>query len=198
MGYELFNEEHLTIPTVNVYSYIHCAAIPPEPACPGFADGQLQITYNVRVTALSMFGMESLPSASVEVVDLAPPLAYVTGFTSTPNGGRPAVPVIPNTPQDDLLYVYFNGPMLYTDIILASNWNFVATGTVTPTVTYYIGGALGMIEWDEDHNLAIVPWALTSSSTGSIGSGRINPTFSGDSISSGLPLATAITATTGF
>jgi hypothetical protein len=185
-GYEKANDDPLTLPTGSVESYIWT-----DPG-DGFADGQLKITYNVKVTAVSMFGTESLPSASVVVEDLARPEAWAPAIA----GWSQKVGVYTAT---GTLAVHFNGPMLYSDIILASNWDFAyPTGTSAAGVTEGFGGALGAITWDEATNIAYVPWAINVAATYSIGYGAINPTFDGVSISSGLALATAITATTGL
>jgi len=186
-GYELVNDDPLTLPTGNVYNYIWV-----DPG-DGFAEGQLLITYNVKVTAVSMFGSESAPSASVVVDDLAHPLAYATVGSKPAAGPHTGVYTATGT-----LAVHFNGPMLYSDIILASNWDFsYPSGTSALGVTELFGGDLGAITYDELTDIAYVPWAINVAATYSIGTGAINPTFTGVSISSGLALTTAITATTG-
>jgi hypothetical protein len=157
-----------TTPTASVAAYIAAQG--------GFNSGQLKVTYNVRVSAVSQFGAESLPTpvASAVVID------DKTGPTAVAVG-KPVPPIAISTTVTGTLTVTFSETMAYGDVINPANWSFSYAGATTATVTATFGGTATPITIAG--NVATVPWSITTNATGTVAAGAVTVTYAGKDVS---------------
>jgi hypothetical protein len=165
-----------TLPTFDVGGLIAASG--------GYTNGQLKVTYNVKVTAVSLFGSESAASNIVVIDDKTAPVPFVAA-------GRPVAPIAVSQNIPGTLIVQFDKEMLFGDITNPASWNFAPAGAVTATVTYNFGGTLGAISYapftlPATPPTATVPYSIVTNATGTVAAGVINVTCTAKSVGGGL------------
>lgn len=187
LGYNLLAGSPITGGTVDV-----AAALVLGAGGSAFADGQLKVTYNVKITALSPMGSESTASNVITIDDKTPPTAAKNSAIAPATGndifgaGIAAAGQGVSTTNAGTIEITFDKPMDYTAVVSSSSWGFIFAGATTASVTQSFGGSLGTITWNGVTNAALVPWQVTTNGTGTIAAGAVTVSCSAKSIGGGL------------
>lgn len=148
-------------------------------AVPPFNDGEIKISYLVKVVTVNSDGTESPASAPVTIDDKVRPVVF--SVTNT-NAGTLQAGVPINSNISGHCVVTYSEVMAKTTVNSAAAYAFQYTGASTATVTTTISNVV--VTYDTVNNRTVVDfdWNVTTNGTGTIAAGavQINPTGATD------------------